>query len=50
MAEKICNICGKVFDKSEVNSFLDIGEKAVCDTCKQRNNNRTRNRKTIRIK
>ena len=50
MAQKICDICGKLFDKSGVNSFLDTVEKEVCDTCKQRNNNRTRNRKTIRIK
>ena len=47
---KVCSICGKFFDKSEVNSFLGTIEKEVCDTCKRRNNNRTRNRKTIKIK
>ena len=44
MEKKICTVCGKEFEVSAFNSYLDDKEPA-CDPCMIENNNRERKRK-----
>ena len=46
MEKKICSQCGKEFETSTFNSFLDK-EDPVCDPCKVINNNKEQERKRI---